>query len=185
MYINSRAYLQRCQVGLDLKNLIDLGGSARFARHMERSKDYQEGQGARCKPAWVSSSFSRRRTGRPLAGGVGVLWWLKARVAGAGVGGDRGKLGDVLTSGGEGQQGGPRRTSAAVDGCCTRGGASVAGSRRKTVQQVRLDTRKPPVASVCCGRRRLRRIGGGALAGGPAMANSGAQGQGTAWGSCG
>jgi hypothetical protein len=41
MYINSRAYLQRSQVGLDLKNLIDLRGvSARFARHRNRSIIY-------------------------------------------------------------------------------------------------------------------------------------------------
>jgi hypothetical protein len=33
MYINSRVSLQRSLVGLDLKNLIDLGGSARLARH--------------------------------------------------------------------------------------------------------------------------------------------------------
>jgi hypothetical protein len=133
MYINSRAYLQRCQVGLDLKNLIDLGGvTARFARHMERFKDYQKGQESRCKPALVSSSFSRRQTGRPLAGGVGVLWRLRARVAGAGVGGDRAKLGDMLTSGGEGKQGGRRRTSAAADGGYTRwrcsGGRFATGS---------------------------------------------------------
>jgi hypothetical protein len=46
MYINSRVYLQRSQVGLDLKNLIDLGGfSARVERHKNRSKGYEVLQG--------------------------------------------------------------------------------------------------------------------------------------------
>jgi hypothetical protein len=41
MYINSRAYLQRSQVGLDLKNLIDLGGvSVIFAKHGNKSIIY-------------------------------------------------------------------------------------------------------------------------------------------------
>jgi hypothetical protein len=32
MYRNSRAYLQRSQVGLDLKNLIDLGGFCKICK---------------------------------------------------------------------------------------------------------------------------------------------------------
>jgi hypothetical protein len=40
MYRNSRAYLQRSQVGLVLKNLIDLGVSARFARNRNKSIIY-------------------------------------------------------------------------------------------------------------------------------------------------
>jgi hypothetical protein len=65
-----------------------------------------------------------------------VLWRLRSRVAGAEVGGDRGKLGDVLTSaekGGRVAGGGPqRRPTVVVRG----GGAPVAGSRRETMQQV-------------------------------------------------
>jgi hypothetical protein len=79
-------------------------------KHKNRSKNYQKGQGPKCKLVWVSSSFSRRLTGRPPAGGVGVLRRPGDRVAGAGVGRDRGRLGDVLTSGGKRQQGCRRRT---------------------------------------------------------------------------
>jgi hypothetical protein len=36
MYINSRVYLQRSQVGLDLKNLIDLGGSCKICKTQKK-----------------------------------------------------------------------------------------------------------------------------------------------------
>jgi hypothetical protein len=52
------------------------GFSLRFARHMKRSKNYQEGQGPRCKPAMSSptSGQNPHRRMEVLAGGGADDW---------------------------------------------------------------------------------------------------------------
>jgi hypothetical protein len=64
MYINSRAYLQRSQVGLDLKNLIDLGGFCKIARHRTNLMVTGKGKGLDAKQQGLSSSFGQERAGR-------------------------------------------------------------------------------------------------------------------------
>jgi hypothetical protein len=64
MYINSRAYLQRSQAGLDLKNLIDLGGFCKIARHRTNLMVTGKGKGLDAKQPGLSSSFDQERAGR-------------------------------------------------------------------------------------------------------------------------
>jgi hypothetical protein len=64
MYINSGIYLQRSQVGLDLKNLIDLGGFCKIARHRTNLMVTGKGKGLDAKQPGLSSSFGQERAGR-------------------------------------------------------------------------------------------------------------------------
>jgi hypothetical protein len=82
-------------------------------------------------------------------------------------GGDRGEHVGLLTLDGGGRRYGRRRTGMRPARAPMGGGTRADLRWRKTTQHIQLDTRKPPVASICSGRRRLWRIGsGGALAGG-------------------
>jgi hypothetical protein len=110
------------------------GFSVRFARHKIRSKNYQKGQGPRCKPAevffllWFEANDGSGGSGRRRFG------QLAAQADGAGGRGAQGDQIDVLTGGGEererSESGGVAATVGQPAGSMQGGAPAVSGRGR-------------------------------------------------------